>query len=204
MASIVPFETLTPDQTEEAAGVLVRAFAAGSPAWPDLRAGREEVATFFADPERRAWAAVEEGRVLGWIGRVEAYPSGWEIHPVAVDPAHQRRGIGRQLMGAIEEMAAAAGMSTLFVGADDDFGGTTIFGVDLYEDLCRHIKDLAPAGTHPVAFYRRLDFAVVGLLPDVNGPGKPDILMAKRVRQREPSPILSGLPVVAKAAPGPD
>ena len=34
---------------------------------------------------------------------------------------------------------------------------------------------------HPFAFYQRLGYEVVGLLPDVNGPGRPDILMAKRL-----------------------
>jgi aminoglycoside 6'-N-acetyltransferase I len=30
-------------------------------------------------------------------------------------------------------------------------------------------------------FYRKLGFVIVGVVPDANGPGKPDILMAKRV-----------------------
>jgi aminoglycoside 6'-N-acetyltransferase I len=34
---------------------------------------------------------------------------------------------------------------------------------------------------HPAVFYRRMEFEVVGLIPDANGPGKPDILMAKRL-----------------------
>jgi aminoglycoside 6'-N-acetyltransferase I len=34
---------------------------------------------------------------------------------------------------------------------------------------------------HPAGFYSRMGFQVVGLIPDANGPGKPDILMAKRV-----------------------
>jgi len=29
--------------------------------------------------------------------------------------------------------------------------------------------------------HRRLGFVVVGLLPDANGPGRPDIFMAKRL-----------------------
>ena len=34
---------------------------------------------------------------------------------------------------------------------------------------------------HPAGFYMRQGFEIVGLIPDANGPGKPDILMAKRV-----------------------
>jgi aminoglycoside 6'-N-acetyltransferase I len=36
---------------------------------------------------------------------------------------------------------------------------------------------------HPAGFYLRMGFKVVGLIPDANGPGKPDILMAKRVSE---------------------
>ena len=39
---------------------------------------------------------------------------------------------------------------------------------------------------HPAGFYQRMGFEVVGLIPDANGPGKPDILMAKRVRGEDP------------------
>jgi aminoglycoside 6'-N-acetyltransferase I len=34
---------------------------------------------------------------------------------------------------------------------------------------------------NPLAFYQRVGFEIVGVIPDANGPGKPDILMAKRV-----------------------
>jgi len=35
--------------------------------------------------------------------------------------------------------------------------------------------------THAEAFYQKCGFVIVGVVPDANGLGKPDILMAKRV-----------------------
>jgi aminoglycoside 6'-N-acetyltransferase I len=35
---------------------------------------------------------------------------------------------------------------------------------------------------HPYEFYKKVGFTIVGVLPDANGFGKPDIFMAKRVK----------------------
>ena len=77
---------------------------------------------------------------------------------------------------------AARGGLTLWLGSDDENDETTVSGVDLYEDVSGAIRDLAVVrGEHPCEFYRRLGFHVVGLMPDANGPGKPDIFFAKRI-----------------------
>jgi aminoglycoside 6'-N-acetyltransferase I len=48
--------------------------------------------------------------------------------------------------------------------------------------LLGHAASIEPAGPgHAFTFYRRHGFEVAGLLPDVNGPGRPDIMLAKRV-----------------------
>jgi len=41
-----------------------------------------------------------------------------------------------------------------------------------------HIRNL---GRHPYEFYQKLGYVIVGVIPDANGLGKPDILMAKSV-----------------------
>jgi aminoglycoside 6'-N-acetyltransferase I len=67
------------------------------------------------------------------------------------------------------------------VGADDENFETSLGGVDLYQDLPARLREVTSARTHPHAFYRRMGFQVVGVMPDANGPGKPDIFLAKRV-----------------------
>jgi aminoglycoside 6'-N-acetyltransferase I len=37
---------------------------------------------------------------------------------------------------------------------------------------------------HPYEFYQKLGYVIVGVIPDTNGFGKPDIFMAKRVGRR--------------------
>ncbi|HQY94322.1 MAG: hypothetical protein WAU00_01310 [Caldilinea sp.] len=53
--------------------------------------------------------------------------------------------------------------------------------VDLYPNLWEHIANIGNRRGHPYTFYQKCGFAIVGVVPDANGLGKPDILMAKRV-----------------------
>jgi aminoglycoside 6'-N-acetyltransferase I len=45
-----------------------------------------------------------------------------------------------------------------------------------------HLAQIQSIRRHPFAFYRKLGYALVGVVPDANGSGKPDILMAKKVK----------------------
>jgi aminoglycoside 6'-N-acetyltransferase I len=82
----------------------------------------------------------------------------------------------------LEERVRERGALTLYLGTDDDgtAPGTSAGGVELYPDPLEHAARLE-VFDHPVGFYERLGFVVVGVIPDANGPGKPDIWMAKRV-----------------------
>src|ERR1043165_9214610 len=61
---------------------------------------------------------------------------------------------------------------TLFLGSDDDWGGWSFCGRDLWSDGIGHIAATeATARRHALTFYRRHGFQIVGLLPDVNGAG---------------------------------
>lgn len=179
--TIVDFAELTDLQREQAAGMLRAGFAHMQNAYVQPGEAQEEVSTFIVDPDRRALAALDGRRLLGWVGVIRTYEHAWELHPLVVDPPRQRRGIGTSLLKAMEQRARAEGVLTLYLGTDDDFGGTSLFGQGLFPDVAGKIPGIAVTSRHPLAFYRKRGYEVVGLIPDANGAGKPDIFMAKHI-----------------------
>jgi aminoglycoside 6'-N-acetyltransferase I len=163
---------------DQAAALLLEAF----PGWMEtLAAARNEVRELLA-PDHLCLAAFDGEQVLGWVGAIPQYDFAWELHPLVVRADARGRGIGQALVAALEARVAALGALTLYLGTDDDGDapGTSVGGVDLFPDPLAHAARLEVID-HPAAFYRRLGYVVVGLIPDANGPGKPDVLMAKRV-----------------------
>ena len=76
---------------------------------------------------------------------------------------------------------AARGATTLYLGTDDEDGRTSLSDTDLYPDPLEHLAATTNPGRHPYGFYLACGFSIVGVIPDANGPGKPDILMARRL-----------------------
>lgn len=165
------------------ADVLVDGFTGtGTEVWQTPEDALETVEESIGDDRISRVALGDDGRVLGWIGAVETYGGHvWEIHPLVVRRDCQGLGVGRALVEDLEQQVRERGGMTVCLGTDDENGRTSIGGVDLYPDPLSAARDLQDFGGHPFAFYRRLGYAVVGVLPDANGYGKPDILMAKRV-----------------------
>lgn len=152
------------------------------PDWHDtFEEAREEVRESFEE-DHLSLVARAGDEILGWIGAIPMYDYAWELHPLAVRESAQGQGVGKALVTALEERVRQRGGLTLYLGTDDDGDepGTSAGGIDLYPDPLQHAAVLEVID-HPAAFYRRLGYVVVGLIPDANGPGKPDILMAKRL-----------------------
>ena len=174
------------DPTDEAAiaqvaRIVVEAFRGHSPAWPDRASAEAEVRESFAE-DRISRVARDGGVVVGWIGGISEYDGhAWELHPLAVDPARQGEGIGRALVADLEQQVVARGATTLYLGTDDEDGRTSLSDTDLYPNPLEHLASIENPGRHPYEFYRACGFSVVGVIPDASGPGKPDILMAKRI-----------------------
>jgi aminoglycoside 6'-N-acetyltransferase I len=168
---------------ERAAKLLVEEFRIIAPrAWPDRQSAREEVSTALQNGKPALAALDVAGRLEGWVGAIPHYGGGvWEIHPLVVSAEFQGLGVGTSLLRQIEFLAHREGVRTLWVGADDEGGLTTLSGVDLYHNLPDHLARMDRQRPHPAGFYMELGFHVVGVMPDANGPGMPDIFLAKRV-----------------------
>jgi aminoglycoside 6'-N-acetyltransferase I len=166
---------------EQAARLLHTAFSPLG-AWTTIAEAREEVFESFSEERVSRVALGPDGAVVGWIGAIREYEGlVWELHPIVVHEAWRRRGVGRALVHDLEAILTARGGLTLWAGSDDLAGETSLGGVDLYSALPDAFHEVRSWGTHPLPFYRRLGFHLIGVMPDANGPGRPDIYLGKRL-----------------------
>ncbi len=143
----------------------------------------EEVEKCLSD-DRVAVMALTNGHLAGFVGAIPHYGvTGWELHPLAVFPEYQGKGIGKELVSTLETEVLKRGGVTLYLGTDDEFDKTSLSNVDLYDHLWERIANIRNLKKHPYEFYQKQGFQIVGVLPDVNGYGKPDIYMAKRLTE---------------------
>jgi aminoglycoside 6'-N-acetyltransferase I len=168
---------------QQAAQLLVDAFREHWPdAWPNLEEGHKEMGEMLETDRICRVAVDEEGNLLGIIGGIPAYDGNvWELHPLAVQPSLQGHGIGRMLVEDLEGQVRSKGGLTITLGTDDEDDMTTLSNTDLYEDLWQKIREIRNLKGHPFEFYQKMGYVISGVVPDANGRGKPDILMAKKI-----------------------
>jgi aminoglycoside 6'-N-acetyltransferase I len=168
---------------EQVAALLVEGFARNWPdAWPDMESALEEVRESFGTDRISRIAVDEDGAVLGWIGGISQYRGRvWELHPLVVRVSQQGKGIGRALVADLEARVKERGGLTITLGTDDANYQTSLSGIDLYHYVWEHVANIRNLKQHPYEFYQKQGFVIIGVMPDANGIGKPDILMAKSV-----------------------
>jgi aminoglycoside 6'-N-acetyltransferase I len=178
---IVDLQTHNTEYIDQIANLLVAAFVKHTPIRHDVESARKEVMESLGS-DRLSRVAVKDGEAVGWVGGIKAYDgNAWELHPLVVKPELHGQGIGMMLVRDLERLVYNLGAHTLWLGCDDEDGRTTLGGVDLYPHVWEHISQIRNLRRHPFEFYQKAGFSIVGVVPDANGPGKPDILMAKRV-----------------------
>ena len=139
------------------------------------------------DDERIVIAAIEtdyeeSSTLVGIVGAIPQYGiTGWELHPLVVRKDCQFKGVGSQLVQALEAAVAEKGGVTIYLGTDDEFDQTSLSNTDLYVDTWNKVEHVKNYKKHPFEFYTKIGYKIVGIIPDANGIGKPDIWMAKRI-----------------------
>ena len=180
---IIDLTTDNENFIQQAAQLLVAGFKAHWPdAWPNLEAAGQEMQEALQPDKISRVAVDDQGLVLGWIGGISGYDGhAWELHPLVVHPDYQGQGIGRALVADFEQQVRERGGLTIYLGSDDQDDMTTLAGTDLYPNVIDHLARIKNLRRHPYEFYQKQGYTIVGVIPDANGLGKPDILMAKRV-----------------------
>ena len=164
------------------AELLVVGFSVHWQAWETVEEGLAEVRMILEQGFARVALDDAGQTVLGWIGGLPEYDGHvWELHPLVVRPDHQRQGIGRALAADFERQVQARGGLTIRLGSDDEDDMTSLAGADLYDNLPEKIANIKNLKDHPYEFYQKLGYTIIGVVPDANGRGKPDILLGKRV-----------------------
>jgi aminoglycoside 6'-N-acetyltransferase I len=171
---------LTDAQKLQAAQILADSLPLG---WATLKDAMDEINERLI-PENTLLAAVEKGDVIGWGGILAPSYNGnvFEMHPLAVKESKRKQGVGRMIVTALENAARNRGGLIMWLGADDEHenGETSLANADLFDRLPERLAGFEP-GTHQTAFYMKLGYKVIGVMPDANRAGKPDIFMGKRL-----------------------
>ena len=180
MMEILDMTQLDEDQLEQSAEILTDTLTIGYPTFKDAM---EEIKELLI-PENTLLAVVEGEAVIGWGGILAPLYDGnvFELHPLVVREDRQGEGIGAALMEALENSAKEQGGLTIWLGADDESedGETSLADADLYEDLPAKLARFDP-GTNQAGFYLKMGYKIIGVMPDANGRGRPDIFFGKRL-----------------------
>ncbi len=176
---IVNTQTLNQTQRTQAAQMLTDELPIG---WPTLADAEREVNERWSGaPNTLALAAIDNGELVGWCGLLP-FSGGnvFELRPLVVRNDQQKKGVGSALVNEIATAARNFGGLTLLLGVSDEHpGGETSFAnVDLFDNLPKRIQEFVP-GSHQSAFYLKLGFKIIGVVPNAKGRGKPDFLLAK-------------------------
>ncbi|OZV11274.1 hypothetical protein CIW83_15705 [Tissierella sp. P1] len=176
---IINMNEIKEDLILQAAQILTDSLPIG---WPTLDDAIDEIKERLI-PENVLLAAVEDNEIIGWGGIIPQYNGNvFELHPLAVKENMRRNGVGAAIVRALEDAARSRGGITMQLGADDEVndGETSFANVDLYDNLPMRIENFNPA-THQTGFYMKVGYKIIGVVPDANGIGKPDIWMGKRL-----------------------
>ncbi len=175
----VTLAELSHEQTERLVALTFESAQQHFPGWlPTLESARKEAREALA-PSHVSRVLLGEDGPLGWIAACHQWGRIWEIHPLIVAPNHQRKGLGQRLVHKIEAVTWSKGALTLLASTSDMTGSTSVSGIDLHRDPIEALNNLRCVRPHPVEFWQKVGYRIVGIIPDAEKLGQPSITLAK-------------------------
>ncbi len=163
-------------------GICAELLTSTFPRSYDSKEARETIERLL-EGENILLAAFEDGNLVGFVGALrDEYSHAAELHPLIVKAKRRHQGVGRRLVTELEKRLAADGFLTVYLGTDDENFQTSLSESDLFEGTFEKVAAIRNKADHPYSFYEKLGYSIVGVIPDANGANKPDIIMAKRIR----------------------
>lgn len=149
---------------------------------PNMETALDIVRRSLDDSKINLISINDKNEILGWICGIENYNLHvWEIQPLVVKESFQNKGLGRLLLSEFDKEVYKRNGVTIILGIQDENHETSLSDVDIYDNTLKKIKKIKNLKHNPYEFYLKNGFTIVGVIPDSNGIGKPDILMSKRV-----------------------
>jgi aminoglycoside 6'-N-acetyltransferase I len=167
---------------KQAADILFSAFGAiNKDAWPTEEKALDTVKECIAEQNICTGILIDE-KLIGWTGLRPMYPTTWELHPMVIAKEHQGKGYGKLLIHQLEEEARKAGITGIVLGTDDETNSTSLSDCNITgKNIFNEILNIKNKKNHPYEFYKKCGYSIIGVIPNANGPNKPDILMWKNI-----------------------
>jgi ribosomal protein S18 acetylase RimI-like enzyme len=137
---------------------ILRATGAFDPAEVDVAL---ELVDAPSDVGYRFVVADQGGEVAGYacFGATPCTVGTWDLYWIAVDPARQSRGLGRALLGAVEDAVRREGGRLLVIetASKPSYAATRAFYDRCGLELAARVKDFYARGDDKLIYCRRFD-----------------------------------------------
>jgi aminoglycoside 6'-N-acetyltransferase I len=125
-----------------------------------------------------------KNKLIGWVGLRPMYKETWELHPMVIQKEFQRQRYGNILIKELEKIAVNNGIIGIVAGSDDETNSTSLSDkIITGENIFEEIRDIKNYKNHPYEFYEKCGYKIIGIIPNANGPQKPDIWLWKDIRK---------------------
>ena len=126
---------------------------------------------------------IENDVLIGYAGLLKMYSDiTLELHPLVIKEGYRNMGIGTKLLKEAERMAKEKNALNIMLGSDDEYYKTNLHEFDFNNTYIGYtIKNIKNINNHPYEFYQKNGYKIVGIFPNANGIGKPDIWLWKQL-----------------------